>query len=746
MNKVKTIKVKNEDGSVSEESYAIAADALNIDMVNGKNVQETIGTIDVDKDGNIAAQLNKKINKSDIIDNLDSSDNNKVLSAKQGKVLNEAVAAANSDIKKKIYYFNTIAEMKADEDLVAGDTCQLLTNNGVTELYKIINDDFSEYADDYNYVKIVENELYAVRIEQKRDKEKLFGMKINSTRIFRKLCQKGQFILNPSGIYYSNAQGFCMINDNTAVMALVNYPTTDSNTKIIEINLTTGAVVNEITGEYGHCNGITYNPDDKLIYVVGIDSIIVIDYDTFTVNDIVSLETPISGISYDKITKRLYYSINNNETATIYEISKTDFTIINTINLELVPLNSQAQQNIKVHNGKIYRILGLPNILNIYDIQGNFINSFIFNEFMDNAFYIGELQDIDFIDDYLYFNSCILSLNRCPLSIVNIGKTSLNYNIINSTIYQDALPNGTKTITINNSIDVPNPDGTTTKPFKELVEAICFLTSPIGQKYNANINIVATGIEYAGCQINGNNILRINGNGQTIGHLIIKNMSGLEINGLIYKGTVANEPNLYIQCCGNVDLYRPNFINNSTGSNYAINIDNADVNISGYNANDIFDGLNIYIVGSSQLINKNRVLTNIIKDNVAVIKEMTLFKGTINANGQTVNYSSSLTGSTILQEILKYKYIVFEMNLGIRTKIIKFDVNTDHKYRFLETRSNNSPTTAWLRHFMYALKFTSSNILVEFGKQITQDLDAGTTTVESSNIEGYISKIYLTDF
>lgn len=63
MNKVKTIKVKNEDGSVSEESYAIAADALNIDMVNGKNVQETIGTIDVDKDGDIATQLKNIIER-----------------------------------------------------------------------------------------------------------------------------------------------------------------------------------------------------------------------------------------------------------------------------------------------------------------------------------------------------------------------------------------------------------------------------------------------------------------------------------------------------------------------------------------------------------------------------------------------------------------------------------------------------------------------------------------------------------
>lgn len=63
MNKVKTIKIKNEDGSISEESYTIAVDALNIDMANGKNVQETIGTIDVDKDGDIATQLKNIIER-----------------------------------------------------------------------------------------------------------------------------------------------------------------------------------------------------------------------------------------------------------------------------------------------------------------------------------------------------------------------------------------------------------------------------------------------------------------------------------------------------------------------------------------------------------------------------------------------------------------------------------------------------------------------------------------------------------
>ena len=57
MNKIKTIKIKNEDGSISEESYSIATDALNIDMSNGYNLQKTIGNIDVNKDGSIAEQL-----------------------------------------------------------------------------------------------------------------------------------------------------------------------------------------------------------------------------------------------------------------------------------------------------------------------------------------------------------------------------------------------------------------------------------------------------------------------------------------------------------------------------------------------------------------------------------------------------------------------------------------------------------------------------------------------------------------
>lgn len=81
MNKIKTVKIKNPNSSVSEETYTISVDAKDVDMDNSKELQETIGTIDIDNDENISEQLNN---------------------------LNEDI-----DIKKKAYSFNATAKINA---------------------------------------------------------------------------------------------------------------------------------------------------------------------------------------------------------------------------------------------------------------------------------------------------------------------------------------------------------------------------------------------------------------------------------------------------------------------------------------------------------------------------------------------------------------------------------------------------------------------------------------------------------
>lgn len=54
MNKIKTVKIKNPDSSVSEETYTILVDTKDVYIKDGKDLQETIGIINIDKDSSIA--------------------------------------------------------------------------------------------------------------------------------------------------------------------------------------------------------------------------------------------------------------------------------------------------------------------------------------------------------------------------------------------------------------------------------------------------------------------------------------------------------------------------------------------------------------------------------------------------------------------------------------------------------------------------------------------------------------------
>ncbi len=172
MDKIKTVKIKNEDGSVSEESYSISVDAINVDMSNGKDLQDTVGNIDIDNDGSIANQLNNKININDIIDNLNTEQNNKPLSAKQGYEL-------NVKLNKKPYYFNTVADMKSDTSLKNGDTAITFgyhaVNDGGNTEYKIRLLNNYDVIDEKFIISITNTQLVAELIHDENINLKKIG-------------------------------------------------------------------------------------------------------------------------------------------------------------------------------------------------------------------------------------------------------------------------------------------------------------------------------------------------------------------------------------------------------------------------------------------------------------------------------------------------------------------------------------------------------------------------------------------
>lgn len=157
MNKIKTIKIKNEDDTLSEETYTIAADAVNIDMKNKSNLQETIGNIQPKTDGSIEQQLKEKIDKKNIVNDLNTSDINKVLSANQGKILGESIG-------KKPYYYNTIQDMRNDAKLKSGDMAITLgyyfKNDGGAGEY-LIRERKSNDIDDEGSIHILNNNFVA---------------------------------------------------------------------------------------------------------------------------------------------------------------------------------------------------------------------------------------------------------------------------------------------------------------------------------------------------------------------------------------------------------------------------------------------------------------------------------------------------------------------------------------------------------------------------------------------------------
>lgn len=143
MDKIKTVKIKNPDGSISEETYTISVDAKDVDMQNGKDLQDTIGNINIDTDGNITEQLT-------------------ILNQNKENVNNNLIEL-NNNIKKKIYYFDTVANMQ-NANLKNGDyvyTSGYYTiDDGGNAEYTIVNNIGNEQVDNMFYIRLT-NSLIA---------------------------------------------------------------------------------------------------------------------------------------------------------------------------------------------------------------------------------------------------------------------------------------------------------------------------------------------------------------------------------------------------------------------------------------------------------------------------------------------------------------------------------------------------------------------------------------------------------
>lgn len=137
-------------------------------------LQTTQGNLPTDTDY-WQVLVSGELSSEDIVDNLESNYSDKVLSAKQGKVLNEG----------KLQIFNTVANMKADTSLKAGMTVKTLGYHSINDKgsasYKVREITNEDVVDEATIIALYDNSLVAELILSNEMTPEVFGAYGNGT-------------------------------------------------------------------------------------------------------------------------------------------------------------------------------------------------------------------------------------------------------------------------------------------------------------------------------------------------------------------------------------------------------------------------------------------------------------------------------------------------------------------------------------------------------------------------------------
>ena len=381
-------------------------------------------------------------------------------------------------------------------------------------LERIINEEiFSELNDTINEVKDTTDTIEPIVYDNEKN-IKFPTYNLGMERIFR-------FIEDDS---YLSMQGMCITPNNTIICTLWEGGASNNN-KIVEINYNTGAIVKTATFSFGYANGITYDTVNDLVYIVprgegtgspNLKTIKVLNYDDFSLVNTYVFDDFIQSVYFDKDTEECYllseWNLRNNG----FNVYKVDnrFDVLDTISLDYSgELNKIRVQNFAVHDNYIYVISSDPKALIIYNIDGTVFKKYNLNEIIDELYYSGEYQDIDFLGNQCYVSSADNIENS--ESINQLFKLDLQKEYINtSDIISNVHSGYSITLYVDDNSTAVNPDGSATNKFKSINEAL---------RYSGTCLINVANGTYNGIDIRSKSNFRLVG--ENIDNTIIKGVN-----------------------------------------------------------------------------------------------------------------------------------------------------------------------------------------------------------------------------
>lgn len=528
---------------------------------------------------------------------------------------NELVQAFN-DLKQYVddYFSDLNVQTEVDNKL---DEMAL---DGTLE--RIINEElFSDLNNTINDVKDRVDTIEPIVYDNEKN-IKFPTLQLGMKRIFR-------FLEDDE---YQSLQGMCITPNNTIICSLTN----GNNNKIVEINYTTGAIVRASTFTFGWANGITYDVENNLVYVIprGEDTntylktikVLEPQENSFSLLSTVSFEDFIQSIYYDKEKDELYllseYNLRSTNGFKIYKVDSNFNVLGNSISLDYSgELNNLRVQNFAIKDNYIYIISSDPKCLIVYNIDGTVFKKYTLNEMISNLYYSGEYQDIDFLDNQCYISSAdnVATATANIESINQLFEIDFNGGYISDLAINTNVHDGRSiTLAVDSSSTAINPDGSSTNKFKSINEAL---------RYNGTSTINVANGTYNGVDLRSKTNKNIIGDSSSV---IVK---GLNIN---YSS------NCYIE---NVTINEDTFNNNGFINIYQSDITLKAINISG-------NKYGIYVGARSKCkLSTGIDLSGITSDNqIYVRSESVLYTPSTYYTIQKHNESATIIGGVKLFE------------------------------------------------------------------------------------------------
>ena len=351
------------------------------------------------------------------------------------------------------------------------------------------------------------------------------------------------------GVEHDYLQGFCEIGNDVIVMGLVNADASnnDNMVKLVEYNLSNGSVLRYKYLELNHCNSITYDETNELLYVASISkkvngvlvndpTIFVVDYDTFNIVDTILVSNlpsskHIRSVSYDNENHVLYAG----DRFTMFKINIDDQEISETIELDTHGLEVNII-NQTLAKWKNFYVGIYMTFIGIWNLDGSIYR--IFNlQRLESGMPTGEPEDFFIRENGDMIIGSVTTYNAYKgYRNANFSYTNLYTNTSNE-LRPDLAGDISQpiTITVNNDSGEAYEDGTEKYPYKDLQKALI-----VAQNFTRASLIQVYGSSYGACTINGISNLSLSFNSNiTVDGLLINNSTvaithsaSLTINGI----------------------------------------------------------------------------------------------------------------------------------------------------------------------------------------------------------------------